>query len=248
MIQKVIHYCWFGDKKMSSLELRCIDSWNKYLPDYSLKCWNEDNFDINYCRFSSIAYSQKKYAFVADVARFYALLQEGGLYLDTDMLFLKSLPEDYLKYDFFLGKENENSLSAGVIGASPSNGLVEEILNYYQDIEFGKKEILIPHVLNQLLCCKGELGLGGYTQRLILEPAVFYPLPYEKRHEDWKPWVSDQTVAVHLWEGSWIDYSIFELVRMRRFKRAFFRFVADYRSGLINMIYLKRLIYVFVRS
>jgi len=47
MIPKIIHYCWFGRGKMPELALKCIASWKKHLPDYELKLWNEDNFDVN---------------------------------------------------------------------------------------------------------------------------------------------------------------------------------------------------------
>ena len=46
-IPKTIHYCWFGRNPLPSLAIKCIASWKKYLPDYEIKEWNEDNFDIN---------------------------------------------------------------------------------------------------------------------------------------------------------------------------------------------------------
>ena len=47
MINKVIHYCWFGRNPKSDLINRCIESWKKYCPDYEIIEWNESNFDIN---------------------------------------------------------------------------------------------------------------------------------------------------------------------------------------------------------
>ena len=47
MIPKIIHYCWFGRGQMPDLAIKCIKSWQQYLPDYELKLWNEDHFDIN---------------------------------------------------------------------------------------------------------------------------------------------------------------------------------------------------------
>ena len=47
MIPKVIHYCWFGRGQKPEAALKCIESWKKFLPDYDLKEWNEDNFDIS---------------------------------------------------------------------------------------------------------------------------------------------------------------------------------------------------------
>lgn len=43
MIPKVIHYCWFGRKPIPIKYKQYIKSWQKYLPDYEIKEWNEDN-------------------------------------------------------------------------------------------------------------------------------------------------------------------------------------------------------------
>ena len=47
MIPKTIHYCWFGRGEKPELAIKCIESWRKYLPDYVIKEWNEDTFDVS---------------------------------------------------------------------------------------------------------------------------------------------------------------------------------------------------------
>ena len=46
--------------------------WKKYLPDYEIKEWNEDNFDVNVIPYTREAYAAKKYAFgvIMPVLRF----------------------------------------------------------------------------------------------------------------------------------------------------------------------------------
>ena len=85
MIDKVIHYCWFGGNQKSDLINRCIESWKKYCPDYQIIEWNESNFDVNMFDYTRQAYKEKKYAFVSDVARLYVVYNYGGIYLDTDI-------------------------------------------------------------------------------------------------------------------------------------------------------------------
>lgn len=53
MIPKKIHYCWFGRYPLPESALKCIASWRKYLPDYEIIEWNEDNFDINSITYTS---------------------------------------------------------------------------------------------------------------------------------------------------------------------------------------------------
>ena len=76
-IPKVIHYCWFGRGNKPHLIRKCLESWRKVMPDYKIKEWNEENFDVNAIPFVKQAYEERKWAFVADVCRFYACYNEG---------------------------------------------------------------------------------------------------------------------------------------------------------------------------
>ena len=86
---KTIHYIWLGGKKKPKVIKRCIKSWKKNMPGWKVKEWNESNIDVNLCDYCMEAYQLKKYAFVADVLRFYILYREGGLYFDTDVKLLR---------------------------------------------------------------------------------------------------------------------------------------------------------------
>ena len=56
MIEKKIHYCWFGGNELPTKAKRCIKSWKKYFPDYEIIEWNEKNFDINFNNYAKEAY------------------------------------------------------------------------------------------------------------------------------------------------------------------------------------------------
>lgn len=91
MIPRTIHYCWFGDKEKPAEVLRMIANWQKHCPGYEIKEWNENNFDIRLNRYCEEAYATKKWAFVSDVARLWALVHEGGVYMDTDVELVRPL-------------------------------------------------------------------------------------------------------------------------------------------------------------
>lgn len=93
MIPKIIHYCWFGRGSMPKVVTWCVESWKRKCPDYKIKLWNEDNFDVNSVPFVKQAYELKKYAFVADYVRMYALYHDGGTYLDSDEYILKGIDD-----------------------------------------------------------------------------------------------------------------------------------------------------------
>ena len=140
MIPKKIHYCWFGRGEMPELAQKCIASWHNYMPDWEYKLWNEDNFDINQIPYTKEAYEVKKFAFVSDYVRLWALYNEGGLYLDVDFEIYKSF-DDLLRFDAFAGFEGSKHLPImmGVV-ASRENGIwVKEQLGHYQGRHFIKK-------------------------------------------------------------------------------------------------------------
>ena len=104
MIPKIIHYCWFGHGLMPQSQKSYIQHWTELMPDWEFKRWDESNFDVDFCPYTSEAYARKKYAFVSDVARLYALVNYGGIYLDTDVELFSSL-EPYLHHRAFSGIE-----------------------------------------------------------------------------------------------------------------------------------------------
>lgn len=103
-MNKVIHCVWLGHGEMSDKIKACMNSWREVMPDWTIKVWNEDNFDINYNKFTRQSYDAKKYAFTSDVIRLYALYTEGGIYLDTDVMMYKPLDE-FTKEKAFTGFE-----------------------------------------------------------------------------------------------------------------------------------------------
>jgi len=104
MIPKIIHYCWFGRNPLPASAQKCIDSWKKYFPDYEIKEWNEDNFDVNRIPYSRDAYAAKKFAFVSDYARFWILYYMGGVYFDIDVEVIHPM-DDLIEKGPYMGWE-----------------------------------------------------------------------------------------------------------------------------------------------
>ena len=131
-IPKVIHYCWFGRKRMPKLTKKCIESWKKNLPDYKLILWNEDNFDISINPFMKQAYDSHKFAFVSDFLRLYVLYKYGGIYMDTDVEVIKNL-DPFLTKTAFSGFENINFIPTGIMASEKNHPWVKVLLDYYED-------------------------------------------------------------------------------------------------------------------
>ena len=139
MIPKVVHYCWFGKNPLPASAQKCIASWRKYLPDYEIKEWNEDNFDVDIVPYTRQAYEARKYAFVSDYARFWILYLHGGLYFDTDVEIIRPL-NNIISAGAFMGFENngitnQKRIPDTGIGVNPGLGLgVAAGLFFYNEI------------------------------------------------------------------------------------------------------------------
>mgnify|MGYP000956178412 CR=1 FL=1 len=180
MIPKVIHYCWFGGKDLPELAIKCIESWKKYLPEYEIKEWNESNFDLDLYKYTREAYDHKKYAYVTDVVRLYAIKNEGGVYLDTDVEILKPL-DIFLHHSAFSGFENNSSVPTGIMASVKNGDWATDMLNYYNDKTFLDKEnnpVLETNVIviTNLMKEKGIIMNNTYQE--ISDYVVFYPHDY----------------------------------------------------------------------
>jgi mannosyltransferase OCH1-like enzyme len=134
-IPKIIHFCWFGRSEKPQDVLHYIEGWRHILPDYQIIEWNEDNFNIKTNRYVEEAYKAKKYAFVSDYARLFALFNHGGIYLDTDVEVFKAF-DDLLDHDVVLGFEEKNYVATSTICAKKHSQFINEFMNIYHDRSF----------------------------------------------------------------------------------------------------------------
>ncbi len=150
-IPKVIHYCWFGGKPLPKSATKCIDSWKKFLPDYEIREWNESNFDINVIPYTKEAYAAKKYAFVSDIARFWALHEYGGIYFDTDVEVIRPI-DDIIENGAYLGMEPPAAINPGLGMASPEkHPIYTWYLEYFRDKHFKPEQpSMVPIVTNYM--------------------------------------------------------------------------------------------------
>lgn len=195
-IPKIIHYCWFGNKEKPKMVLDCIESWRKVMPDYEIKEWNENNFDINFNDYTKKAYQEKKWAFISDVARLVALKNYGGIYLDTDMYILKRF-DDFLYYDLVLGKEDEKHISAGMIANIKNSFFIEKVINYYNNTQIYET---IPRVLTKIY---DNLNVNEKERIKVFSKDYFYPFSADNIKDFNYHNAPKESYAVHLWNYSW---------------------------------------------
>lgn len=142
-IPKIIHYCWFGKGVMPDLVEQCIASWKKHMPEWEYRLWTEDNFEISKApQYVLEAYTAKKYAFVSDYVRLWALEREGGLYMDVDFEVYKPFDDLMEQYEAFAGYEGSkhNPVMMGVIAAKAHHSWIQGMMQTYMNRRFAYAE------------------------------------------------------------------------------------------------------------
>lgn len=253
MIPKIIHYCWFGTKKMPKDQERFVNSWKKLMPDYTFKCWSEKDIDIASIPFAKEAYEAGKYAYVADYARIYALYNEGGIYMDTDVE-LNTRFDKFLEYGVFTSYEFTPSrtqisiirnmitsegerLEKGILNRIPATGLFSALIGAEKGHPFMRDcmEYYDKHSFNDIY------GQHLTVPNILAFFAEAYGFKYKNQNQllsnnmmiyDNKVFASHlvadkKSLAIHHCAASWVDMSFRERLKNQLYSYRFIRNVIN---------------------
>lgn len=237
---------------MSRLQKKCLKSWKKHLKEYEIIRWDESNSSMDH-PFIKLAYSQKKWAFVSDYVRLDILNKFGGIYLDIDMLLLKPL-DDLLIHSCFLGAEDSDYISCGIIGTVKENEFIGDCLLRYNEFTLEKEmewnRLAIPKIVTQCFRKKykyfNSFDIQIQKNEVIIYPSdYFYPLSYRERLEskNFQAYIKQTSYAVHLWDGSWINNDEFYYIKKGNYAKAF-SIIGNtlLKRKNLNLIYLKKIV------
>lgn len=220
MIPKVIHYCWISGDPFPEKIQKCYDSWKKILPDYEIVVWDYAKTHAIGSKWVDQAIATKKYAFVADYIRFYALYNYGGIYLDSDVEVLKSF-DNLLSQKYFIGKEKDSrgGIEAAIIGSEKELPWIKHCLDYYKNRSFidmfgDLQTTELPFIMRenlgkkyQLVSCENKEEWRSDDDLICLFPADWFS------PKSWKTFEispTDNTYCIHHFSASWkantIDY------------------------------------------
>lgn len=243
-IPRKIHYSWFGGKDKSNFIQRCISTWRKYLPDYEIIEWNEQNFDLEKHQFAKEAYDAGKYAFVSDYVRVYVIYHYGGIYFDTDIEVKADFSDKLTDAKFVIAFERPQSLMTGFFAAQKKNPVVLEILNYYDSLSFYNEDGSMKLTPNPIIFAQQaeKFGLvfnGKYQE--IGDRMRIYPNEVFGGYDvyDMIYTITENTVVVHHYTASWrtvreeIPVKIKKLL-LRLFGVEFFRFLRRVKHKLLD--------------
>lgn len=216
MIPRVIHYVWVGGP-LPDLQRSYIQTWRDTNPDYQFIQWNESNLDFSIPLLRQ-AYTERKWAKVADIARLLAILRHGGMYLDTDIKLVKPL-DPLLERHCFFGFQTElpsrDWVANGVMGARQGHWFIARTLTALLGIRslpgFERPTSFGPKLVTKLLISEGldanPLHVHRYYQGAqvkdiyICPTRYFFPYPFGAEFEP--GCVTPETYGIHFWERSW---------------------------------------------
>ena len=188
-------YCWFGNAEKPDVVKNCMESWKQKMPDCELFEINESNFDIHMNKYVEAAYENKKWAFVSDVARLWALYNYGGIYLDTDVMVYRDLRELIDNtVPAFTGFEQPTYPVCAVMYAEPKNEIIKQMLDWYDDKTFTVHENWYEYETNTMIM-SDILALNGIDRNRFETQQVPNFKVYSKE-------VMDE-YQKHLMLGSW---------------------------------------------
>jgi hypothetical protein len=213
-IPKILHYFWFGGNPIPEKDLECIESWKKYCPDYEIKLWNEDNYDISKTpQYIKDAYKAKKWGFVPDFPRLDVIYNYGGIYLDTDVEIMKNI-DFLLEYGAFCGYTNFDRINFGQgFGAEKGNSFIKESMELYENAVFKTSDNCFNMVdctwyTNYLIAKKG-MKLDGNFQ-LFDDDVIVFPRDYfcPLSQDNFLYQFTENTVSIHTFNVSYMDGSV----------------------------------------
>lgn len=207
MIPKIIHYCWFGGSELTPEKAKYLQNWRVMNPQYELKMWNENNFDVSKSEFCKAAADAKMFAFVSDYVRLWAVERFGGFYLDIDVEALQSF-DDLRGNDCFFGQDEEENIASGLIfGAIPHEAHIRELLDIYDSLGTNT----VDGLFKQTTCVKittyyfKRMGYKKIRDMQVIDGVRIYPAKYfcPLGRGDKKARVFSVTHTIHHYDASW---------------------------------------------
>lgn len=229
MIPKIIHFVWVGNAPKPDLVNQCIKSWRKYCPDYKIMEWGNDCLKEINNAYVTEAFQEKKWAFVSDYIRLWALNKFGGFYFDSDLEITNDI-DKFRKDKFVTGYES----IAGIVwpftafmGAEKDSNIIKELLSQYDNLHFINPDGTYNQLTNTIRVSEyfgKKYGIvapyDGTKTTKLGDDGIIYPYWYFCTPVNGKP-----NYSIHLFNGSWLDgwnrknklvIGNFSIVRFRR--------------------------------
>jgi mannosyltransferase OCH1-like enzyme len=209
-IPKIVHQIWLGGS-MPESEQKMVEQVRANLDsDWIHILWTENEIK-NLKNFNNIEFYNQtpNYGQRSDLLRYNILNEMGGVYMDTDFILFKQFNE-LLHLDFFCGVsyDDQPSLFNGLIGSSPGNDLIKDLLILDRPLMYHDAMKLMDSTGPFFLTRKVFKHIHNNGDICVLPNSFFYPLPNfhrsKSRGEDYKNYIEKESICCHMWSSSWM--------------------------------------------
>ena len=255
LIPKIIHQIWFqGYDSINDKNRENTETVKKFHKDWIYMFWDEKKIidlmskdKTTLDKYNSYIYLHQK----VDFAKIVILKYYGGIYIDIDVIAVKSIDDiiikykeydfiaSYLNYDSILDKyiscqDTESCINNGIIMSKKNSDVCDYLINNFDD----KCSYLSP----KILCITTTTGPGIFTRLLknykgnekilVLPYYYFEPCLFET---DCK--LNEETRLIHVHNLTWVDENLQVIVRN-------YYYYKEYLSTFVWFLILILLIYL----
>jgi mannosyltransferase OCH1-like enzyme len=250
-VPKIVHYCWYGGKRRPTFRFyhyisilsadkfikpEVIYFWHDEIPQGDL--WEEIRRRVpsiqmmyrpapTHIYYRSIVVDQHQ----SDIVRLEAVMEYGGIYMDLDVVVLKSF-DPLLKYDTTMGYERTDGLCNGIIISKPNAPFLRlwhlEYSNFV-DNSWAYHSVELPAVL-----ARTYPGLIHTEERTLHRPNWDES---EWMYGKGKLYNWSNNYAVHLYYNSgqrWIEYSPETIKKINTTMGQIFRYIYYGSKDFVN--------------
>ena len=209
MIPKIVHLCWFSNDPYPAEIKMCLDTWHRIIPDYKIKVWNYEKAKAIGIPFIDEALEEHRWAFAADVVRFYAVWKDGGVYMDSDIKLFKRF-DDLLPEEGFMTfcekiypEQKRFGLQAAFFAGSAGNNYCERVLEYYKSRHYRHSDGSVDNTISPYVMTSVAESLGYEITDTTQDwgDLKIYPTHYLAPRKRYK--IDDNTIGQHQVYGSW---------------------------------------------
>lgn len=128
------------------------------MPDHQIKCWDNESLEKIESNFVQQAIADRRWAFVADYVRLFALYNEGGVYFDTDVKLYHGVGGVLEKGAVVIPTQTSITtccnLMSAIIASVPGHPFIKKCLDCYANLNYNPddyRKVVINPIMSRIL-------------------------------------------------------------------------------------------------